>query len=297
MTVLRPSDSLVGRFLYQLNRRGVGVVPLGLAQALAIPPADAMHALLPSKRRFVAQNLAQVTGLPADDPRVQRLVRACFRHFGRYIAEALHLQSWDTETVLDLVEVEGEENFAVAADHGRGIVFVSGHMGSTEVAASLAVLRGYRIRAVTEALPTGWLMDWILRTRQAMGITLTSADGAGLGLIRTLRRGGMVAMVIDAGIERADSIPVQFFGRPTLFPEGPARLARLTDAALVFGLAVRRPGGLFKAYICPPLLPDRERPPDEDIRRMTQEVARTFEGFVRRYPAQWYAFRRIWPDG
>ena len=297
MTVLRPSDSLVGRFLYQLNRRGVGVVPLGLAQALAIPPADAMHALLPSKRRFVAQNLAQVTGLPADDPRVQRLVRACFRHFGRYIAEALHLQSWDTETVLDLVEVEGEENFAVAADHGRGIVFVSGPMGSTEVAASLAVLRGYRIRAVTEALPTGWLMDWILRTRQAMGITLTSADGAGLGLIRTLRRGGMVAMVIDAGIERADSISVQFFGRPTLFPAGPARLARLTDAALVFGLAVRRPGGLFKAYICPPLLPDRERPPDEDIRRMTQEVARTFEGFVRRYPAQWYAFRRIWPDG
>ena len=297
MTVLRPSDSLVGRFLYQLNRRGVGVVPLGLAQALAIPPADAMHALLPSKRRFVAQNLAQVTGLPADDPRVPRLVRACFRHFGRYIAEALHLQSWDTETVLDLVEVEGEENFAVAADHGRGIVFVSGHMGSTEVAASVAVLRGYRIRVVTEALPTGWLMDWILRTRQAMGITLTSADGAGLGLIRTLRRGGMVAMVIDAGIERAGSIPVQFFGRPTLFPEGPARLARLTDAALVFGLAVRRPGGLFKAYICPPLLPDRERPPDEDIRRMTQEVARTFEGFVRRYPAQWYAFRRIWPDG
>ncbi len=297
MTVLRPSDSLVGRFLYQLNRRGAGVIPLGLAQALAIPPADAMHALLPSRRRVVAQNFAQVTGLPADDPRVQRLVRACFRHFGRYIAEALHLQSWDTETVLDRVKVEGEENFEAAAEHGRGIVFVSGHMGSTEVAAALAVLRGYRMRAVTEPLPTGWLMDWVVRTRQAMGITLTSADGAGLGLIRTLRRGGMVAMVIDAGVERADSIPVEFFGRQTLFPAGPARLARLTDAPLVFGLAVRRPGGLFKAYLCPPLLPDRDRPAGDDIGRMTQELARTFEGFVRRYPAQWYAFRRIWPDG
>ena len=170
-------------------------------------------------------------------------------------------------------------------------------MGSAEVAASLAVLRGYQIRAVTETLPVGWIMDWVVRTRQAMGITLTSADGAGLGLIRALRRGGMVAMVIDAGIERADSIAVQFFGRSTLFPAGPARLARLTDAALVFGLAVRRPGGLFKAYVCPPLLPDRARLPNDDIRRMTQELARTFEGFVRRYPAQWYAFRRIWPDG
>ena len=94
MTVLRPSDSLVGRFLYQLNRRGVGVVPLGLAQALAIPPADAMHALLPSKRRFVAQNLAQVTGLPADDPRVQRLVRTRLPPFGPYIQGALPPQTW-----------------------------------------------------------------------------------------------------------------------------------------------------------------------------------------------------------
>ncbi len=296
MTVLRPSDSLFGRFLYQLDRRGAALFPLQFAQALSIPPADVAHALWQSKRRFAAANFAHVTGLAADDPRVKRLVRACFRHFGRYIAEMIHLQSWDSETVLDRVEVEGEENLAAAAEHGRGIVFVSGHMGSTEVAASLAVLRGYRIRAVTEELPAGWMMDWIVRTRQAMGITLTSADGAGLGLIRALRRGGMVAMVIDAGVERADSVPVEFFGRRTLFPEGPARLARLTGAPLVFGLAVRRPGGRFKAVICPPLLPDRDRPADEDVARLTLSLARTFEGFVRRYPAQWYAFRRIWPD-
>ena len=295
MTVLRPSDSLTGRVLYQLNRRGAGLFPFEFAQMLAIPPADAVHALWSSKRSIAAENFAHVTGLPADDPRVERLVGACFRHFGRYFAEALHLQSWDAETVLDRVAVEGEENFEVAADHGRGIVFVSGHMGSTEVAAALAVLRGYRIRAVTEPLPTGWLMDWILRTRQAMGITLTSSDGAGLGLIRTLRRGGMVAMVIDAGVDRADSMPVQFFGSETLFPAGPARLARLTDAALVFGLSVRRPRGRFQAYVCPPLLPDCDLAPDRDIARMTQELAQTFEGFVRRYPAQWYAFRRIWP--
>ncbi len=297
MTVLRPSDSLFGRFLYQLNRRGAGLFPLQFAQALAIPPADAAHALWQSKRRFATANFVHVTGLPPDDPRVGRLVRACFRHFGRYIAEMIHLQSWDSETVLDCVEVEGEENLAAAAEHGRGIVFVSGHMGSTEVAASLAVLRGYRIRAVTEELPAGWMMDWIVRTRQSIGITLTSADGAGLGLIRTLRRGGMVAMVIDAGVDRAGAVPVEFFGRRTLFPEGPARLARLTGAPLIFGLAVRRPGGRFRAFICPPLLPDRDLPADDDVARLTQSLARTFEGFVRRCPAQWYAFRRVWPDG
>ena len=295
MTVLRPSDSALGRFFYRLSRRGTPLFPLAFARALALPPADLAHALWASRRRIAAENFAHITGSTPDDPRVQRLVRDCFRHFGLYVAELIHLHGWDTDDVLARVDIEGEENFAAAEAHGRGIVFVSGHMGSTEVAASLAVLRGYQIRAVAEQMPSGILMNWLLRTRQAMGITLTSPDGAGLGLIRTLRRGGMVAMVIDAGVERGGAVTVDFFGRATAFPEGPARLARLTGAPIVFGLAVRRPHGRFTADVCQPLLPDREAPAEEDVARLTQALATTFEGFIRRYPAQWYAFRRIWP--
>jgi lauroyl/myristoyl acyltransferase len=129
-----------------------------------------------------------------------------------------------------------------------------------------------------------------------MGITLMSADGAGIGLIRRLRRGGMIAMIVDAGVDRVGSIPVQFFGRETLFPDGPARLSRLTGAPLIFALTVRLPGDKFQAYVCPPILPDRDSAADRDAERLTQELATTFEGFVRRYPEQWYAFRRIWPD-
>jgi len=282
--------------MYQLSKRGTPVIPLSLAQALGRPPADLARLLWPRATHHAAENFAQVIGSTPDDPRVQRLVRDCFRHFGCYMAELIHLQGWDTETVLDRVEVDGEENFAAAEACGRGIVFVSGHMGSTEIAASLAVLRGYRITAVTESIPVQWMMDWIVRTRQDIGITMTSPSGAGIGLLRSLRKGGMVAMLIDAGVDREDSIPVRFFGRETLFPEGPARLARLTGAPLVFGLGVRLRGGRFKAYVCPPLVPDRDATAEVEVPRLTQELARTFERFVRRYPAQWYAFRRVWPD-
>ncbi|MEX0682658.1 MAG: lysophospholipid acyltransferase family protein [Dehalococcoidia bacterium] len=296
MSVLRPSGSLAGRFMFQLSRRGTALFPLAFAQAIAVPPSDVVHALWSSKRDVAAGNFAQVTGLAPDDPRVRRLARDCFRHFGLYVAEMTHLQGWDGEDVRDRVDVEGEENFAVAEALGRGIIFVSGHMGSTEIAASLAVLRGYRITAVTEEIPVRWMMDWIVRTRDVMGITLKTPDGAGIGLIRTLRRGGMVAMVVDAGIDRGGSVPVQFFDRETLFPDGPARLARLTGAPLLFGLAVRRPGGRFKAFVCPPLVPGRDASAEDEVVRLTQDLAKTFEGFVRRYPSQWYAFRPIWPD-
>lgn len=282
--------------MYQFSKRGSAVIPLALAQALGRPPGDVARVLWPRAANHAAANFAQVIGSIPEDPRVQRLVRQCFRNFGSYMAEMIHVQGWGIEEVLARVEVEGYENFAAAEAHGRGIVFVSGHMGSTEIAASLAVLRGYRITTVTEPIPVQWMRDWIVRTRQDMGITMASSAGGGIGLLRSLRRGGMVAMLIDAGIDRQGSIPVQFFGRDTPFPEGPARLARLTGAPLVFGLGVRLRGGRFKAYVCAPLVPDRDLPAEVDVPRLTQELARTFEGFVRRYPAQWYPFRRVWRD-
>jgi KDO2-lipid IV(A) lauroyltransferase len=106
----------------------------------------------------------------------------------------------------------------------------------------------------------------------------------------------MVAFVIDAGVERGGGVPVTFFGRETAFPDGPARLARLSGAPIVFAVAARLPGGRFRAHIEPPLLAERSRDEADDVRRATQRLALCFEGYVRRYPGQWYAFRELWAE-
>ena len=54
------------------------------------------------------------------------------------------------------------------------------------------------------------------------------------------------------------------------------------------------PGNRYRAHVFPPVLPDRDAEATADAQRVTQEVARTFEGMVRRYPSQWYAFREMW---
>jgi KDO2-lipid IV(A) lauroyltransferase len=206
----------------------------------------------------------------------------------------LHVQGWDTRSVLERLEVEGEERFEQAESCGKGIIFVSAHMGSAEIAASVAVLRGYRITAVTERLRPRFVMDWAVACRAAMGIRLLPVERAGMSLLRALRRREMVAFVIDAGVEWGGVVPVTFFGRETVFPDGPARLARLSGAPVVFAVAARLPGGRFRAHIEPPLLSDRALSPEEDARCLTQRLASTFERYVRRYPGQWYAFREMW---
>jgi len=281
---------------YVLNRAAAPLVPFALARKITPSWGDFAYATWKRPREAALRNYARVLGRTVDDPLVERAARECFRHFALYIVEMLLVQGWDTRTVLERLEVEGDEHFEEAAALGRGVIFVSAHMGSAEVAAAAAVMRGYKITSVTERLRPQFVMDWAVACRASMGIRLLSLERAGISLLRALRRKEIVAFVIDAGVERGGGVPMTFFGRETMFPDGPARLARLSGAPIVFAVAARLPGGRFRAHIEPPVCSDRSLSPEEDAYCLTQRLASAFEGYVRRYTGQWYAFREMWPD-
>ena len=293
---MKHSSWLPGPFAYVFNKSGIPLFPLELAYRIALPWGDFAYSTWKSKRETARRNYARILGRRIDDPLVDRMARRCFRQFALYIAEMIHVQGWDTDSVLDRLEIQGEQHFEEAEAHGRGIIFTSAHMGSTEVAASIVALRGYRITSVAEDLKPQFVMDWARACRLRMGVTLLPTTGSGIKLVRALRRKEMVAFIVDAGIDRGGGVPVTFFGHETVFPVGPARLARLSGAPILFGLAARRPGGRFQAYFSEPILSDRKLDADEDARRITQLIVDKFEGFVRRYPEQWYVFRDMWPD-
>ena len=285
-----------GPWYYVLNRGAAQLVPLDVAYRISGPVSDVIHGVWRSKREAAERNYARISGRDQHDPVVQGMARQCFRQFGQYVVELLHVQGWGQDTVEERLELRGEEHFTEAEAAGKGVIFVSAHMGSAEVAAAIAGKRGYGITSVAEELRPKLLWDWVRTCRARMGVTLLPVERAGIRLLRALRKKEMVAFVIDAGVERGGGVPVTFFGREVVFPDGPARLARLSGAPIVFGMALRVPGGRFTAYVEPPIYADRELDADEDARRLTQKIAQIFESFVRRYPEQWYVFRQIWRE-
>jgi KDO2-lipid IV(A) lauroyltransferase len=197
----------------------------------------------------------------------------------------------------DAVTLHGEEHLEEALSHGSGVIFVSGHMGSMEVASTIVLLRDFKVTSVTEELKPKMLMEWLVSSRARMGVTLLPVTRSGVRLLRALRNKEMVALVVDVGVKGYDEIPVRFFGRRTYFPGGPARLARLSGAPVLFGVGLRERDGRFVAYISPPVFSDREADGEADVTATTQRLVDIFESYVRRYPGQWYAFREMWPQG
>ncbi|KKL62706.1 hypothetical protein LCGC14_2182510 [marine sediment metagenome] len=281
-------------WVYTLNRGLAQLVPLSFGYWLSVPISDIFYALWGSKRATARRNHARILGRPVDDPLVEHMAHRTFRHFGRYIVELLSVQGWSLDSMRERIEIEGDEHFDEAIAYGRGIIFTGAHMGSIEVASTLVLLKGFKITSVAERLPK-MLMTWLIACRAEMGVELLPAVGSGIALVRRLRRGEMVALVVDLGISNGDSMKVRFFGHETMFPMGPARLARISGAPIVFGWAARKPGGRYVAHVSAPILSNRDLDPEEDAQQITHRIVGEFEQAVRRYPEQWYVFREMWP--
>ena len=114
-------------------------------------------------------------------------------------------------------------------------------------------------------------------------------------LVKTLRNGGLVGLLCDRDLV-GNGIEVEFFGEMTTFPPGPATLALRTGATLITAAVFSGPGINHHAIISGPIDTTRSGSLRADVARITQEIARHFEDYIRRAPEQWHMFQPNWPS-
>jgi KDO2-lipid IV(A) lauroyltransferase len=116
-----------------------------------------------------------------------------------------------------------------------------------------------------------------------------------------LKGNGLVALLGDRDFS-ANSITVEFFGRPVPMPRGPAALSRRLGAPLIPIFMIRERDDSFRLEIERPIYPE----PEEELSRGDEAGAikalmlrylKVIEDYVRRYPEQWYMFRGVWNGG
>ncbi len=272
----------------------VGVAPAPAAYRAAGAIGHAAYWLWPRGRRAIRANFARVLGT-GEQSTLDRVGRASLAGYFRYLVDFIRLgrQEW-------MPQVDGEAAFSALdrlLERGRGAVIVCMHYGNWDAGAAFAAARGYPVAVVAEGFGDRRLDEMVLGTRAQLGMQVIRLDRAGPSMVRTLRRNGLLALMIDRPVP-GEGVEVEFFGEPVEVPAGPARLALATGAALV-PVAFRRADragqrieivGDFSILPC-----DAARP--ECVTTLTQRVMRAHEAFIREQPEQWYMFRELWRAG
>jgi phosphatidylinositol dimannoside acyltransferase len=287
--------SLKGRALLALLRgatAGTRLVPRRAAEPLCWTAGAAWYAGAPAARRAVRANLRHVLGHEPSP----RQVLAVFMHGALNYWDTFALPQLRPEQILGLVDVKGWEHLDAALRAGKGAILAGAHLSSVALAGQTVAARGYRVVGVVEEMNPPEVFEFLNQLRQVLGVRLYPVGpGAARELLAALRRNDVVGLVTDRDV-LGTGPTVRFFGAPTTFPDGPATLSLRTGAPVLPAVAVRRRDGSFRAWIEPPLLAPRTGNAKQDVRALTQALARRLEYYIGVHPEQWTVFQRRWPD-
>jgi KDO2-lipid IV(A) lauroyltransferase len=274
--------------------KSIGALPRPLARAVGISLAQLIYLLHGKLRRVGMRNLQ--LAFPGMSTRERRkIVRKVFTSLGRQFGEVCLFPRYTAQNVSDAVVYDGFENFDRASQRGKGVLFLTGHLGGWELSAFAHSLYGHPLYFVMRPLDNPYLDALVRRYRTMHGNKPILKDDPARDLLRAMKQGSTVGILMDTNMTPPEGIFVEFFGIPACTASGLARIALRTDAAVVPGFTLWDPVlRKYRLRFDPAVQLIRTGNNEQDIQANTQLFTKVIEDFVRRYPDQWLWVHRRW---
>jgi lauroyl/myristoyl acyltransferase len=279
--------------LWHFGLAVVRILPVGLVKGFCLIVAEIYYRVQRERREMVVENFLPVLG--GDHAAARKAAHGLFRKFSAKLVDLWRVESgvpvneWLTNAPeLDIIHA--------ARDRGRGVLFITLHLGNWEHGGLLLNQLGIQLTVLTLAEPDDGLTELRIALRRRCGVEtlIIGQDSfAFVEVIKRLQAGEALAISIDRPAARG-GVVIEFFGRMFDAPVAAAELARASGCALIGVTLVRRPNG-YLVKVLPEFAYDRRELGRREARQeLTQKILRAFEPEIRKDVDQWYQFVPLW---
>ncbi len=278
--------------LYRVGQFLALALPLRCAYGLAVFVSDVRYLFADKDRRAVKGNLSAI--FPDKTPQeICRIRRRMFRNFAKYLVDFFRHSKIDREYIARCIKIENLQYFDEALASGKGTVVLTAHLGNWELGGVVMGLLGYQPWVVALPHKSKKVDDFFNAQREVAGTKVIPLGRAVRTCLHLLKENKMIALVGDRDFTEKGAV-VDFFGKPTILPEGPAALSLKTGAPIVAGFMVRNPDDTFTLRLEKPIAYVGSGNDGRDIPALLNCYKVIIERYIREYPDQWFMFRRFW---
>ncbi|MFC1924685.1 lysophospholipid acyltransferase family protein [Chloroflexota bacterium] len=266
--------------------------PRKIGYLIARLVADIVYILSPSLRATIADNMRHVLGLEADDAILKQAVRYVLRNAARNYLDLIRLPHIQLDDIERSISVHSWYNLEDALNKRNGVILVTAHLGSFDMAAQIFAVRSIKTTIVVESLEPPSLLRHVVALRESNGLHFVPAQSGALQImIQALRRGETVLIVSDRDIAKNGRKSI-FFGEETTLPDLAVRLAMRTGAAVVPVFNLRRDAGQYDVYFEPAInvIPGG----NGAIIKNMEQITIVMEKYIKSCPEQWTVLSPIW---
>jgi KDO2-lipid IV(A) lauroyltransferase len=247
------------------------------------------------RRRVAVANLELAFGDALDAAGRARIVDSVYRHLGRFLFEYIALlERRELRPLSRFIEIEGLEVARAALREHGAVIFVTLHLGHWELLGGAVAELVTPLHAVMKPLRNPYLNEQLVRLRSDFGMVSLAKKNVVPALFRCLREGKSIALFSDLDQKRAPLF-ADFFGVPAATVATPALLALRAGKPIVCGASWSTGEPLrYRGILLPPIVARRDADPKEETLRITAEINRHCEAFVREHPGQWNWIHPRW---
>lgn len=283
---------MVNYTLYRIGQAIALTLPLRCAYAVAIFFAAVHSVFAVQDRKAVRENLQAI--FPDKSSReIAGISRRMKYNFAKYLVDFFRFEKLDNEYISRNIRIINKHYLDTELQKGKGIITLTAHIGNWELGGVVVALLGYPFWAVALPHKDKRVNDFFNAQRQSKGIRVIPLGNAVRQCLNVLKKNEVLALVGDRDFTER-GIVLNFFGRPTFLPEGPAAFALKTQASIVPAFIVRNPDDSFTLRFEKPLTVSAGSPRNKAIVEIITQYTSIFEEYIRAYPDQWYMFRRFW---
>ena len=268
-------------------------LPLRITYAIASFCATACYILFCRDRRALRANIGVVLGYKQRVIKLDVYARRAFVNFAKYLVDFLRFAIIDSAFIEKFIDVKGRENLDAAFGKGKGAILLSSHVGNWELGAAIISCIGYPLNAIALGHSDSKVNEFFVNQRESKGVKVIPIGSNLRKCFTILKKNEGIAILGDRDFTDSGE-EVLFFGKKTVLPKGPAYFSLKSGAPIVPTFMLRNKNDRFSLVFGEPiqLKPTGDR--DKDVMELMGTYIKVIEKYIRKYPDQWYVFRKVW---
>jgi KDO2-lipid IV(A) lauroyltransferase len=247
-----------------------------------------------NSRKRVVEHLTMVYGKEKTPEEIKELSKKVFKMLGMNAGDIIQSVNISSQEDFEKFRViNGLEHAEAAHKKGKGVIFLTAHIGPFEYIATELAFRGYKPLIVGTKLKDQRLNDLLASNRNKFGAQLVERGKDTVKLVKNLKLGGTMIILIDQDT-KVKSRFVNFLGYPCATPIGATIMALKTGAAVVPMFLHQREDYKIEINCYPELEMTVTGDDETDLIVNTQKLSDVTEQEVRKYPEQWVWMHERW---
>ena len=251
-----------------------------------------------SRRNLTITNLTMA--FPEKTPEeIVALSKKVYTELSITIAEILLMftEQFNIEEAIKNHDEAQKKLHDIAQNSPNGVIVMTAHFSNWELAAHFLAKNGLPMLAIGRK-GNNKLIETNITTpfREKYGNDAVTKKKAMLSMLKRLKAGGNVGLLIDQKSGRSHSAKIDFFGKPAETTLSIASLKLALNPVVVPIFVVRDSNGLYEMIINEPIdyVADEIEDKEKKLEAMTLKYNQVIEKTIRQYPTQWFWMHNRW---